>query len=127
MCHGARLLPQEIPQQSVCLQSLQIRTCPQENPVPANFVQPSALESGQSRAGRECQCSLKWEERDRGGRPPLIFFACRTGSLDADNMGQGLQGSLDFSHHGPGRMWLSLGEIGSALPSPAPPQPQATR
>lgn len=80
----------------------------------------SALELGQKQ-GRECQCSLKWEERNRGDRPPFIFFARRTGSLGTDNMGQGLQGSLDFSHHGPGRMWLSLGEI------TAPPQPQATR
>lgn len=115
---GPGFLSQEIPQQSFRLQSLQIRTCPQEKPVPDNFVPP--LSPGvRPEQGRECQCSLTWEERNRGDRPPLIFFACRTGSLGADNMGQGLQGSLDASHHGPGRMWLSLGEI-TALPCPAP-------
>lgn len=62
---------------------------------------------------------LKWEERNWVDWPPLIFFACKTGSLDAGSMGQGLQGSLDFrSPDEPGRMWLSLGEI-MAPPCPA--------
>lgn len=68
----------------------------------------------------------RWEERNQVDPPPLIFFACKTGSLDAGNMGQELQDCLDFrSPDRPGRMWLSLGEI-ITLPCPALPQPQAT-
>lgn len=89
----------------------------------------SALESSQSRAGR-CQHPLLGKLTfsfpspkvggEEPGRPvPLIFFACKTGSLDAGRMGQGLPGCLDFgSPDVPGRMWLSLGEI-IALPCPA--------
>lgn len=81
---------------------------------------PSAALSPGFRAeqGRQGVPVLPEVEGEEPGRLATSnFLACRTGSLDADNMGQGLQGSLDFSHHGPGRMWLSLGEIGSALPA----------
>ena len=70
---------------------------------------------------------LKWEERDWVEQPPLIFFACETGSgsLDAGKPGQGLQGCLDFrSPGGSGRKWLSLGET-KALPCPALPSPSS--
>lgn len=129
-------LSQGDPQQNFHPQSLQIRTCPQENPVPAKVVQllsrgvrpeqgkwVPALPHGQTPLAFPL---LKWEERNRVDQPPLIFFACKTGFLDVGNIGQGFQGCLDFrSPDGPGRMWLSLGEIISALPCPAPPQPQA--
>lgn len=129
-------LPQEDPQQGFHLQSLQIRTCPQENPVPVKVMQ--VLRPGvKPEPGREVpapphgqahlQCSLSFSfpsptlvGGEEPGRPvPLIFFACKTGSLDAGRMGQRLPGCLDFrSPDVPGRMWLSLGEI-IALPCPA--------
>ena len=89
----------------------------------------SALESSQSRAGR-CQHpvtgkltlgfpSLKVGGEEPGRPVPLIFFACKTGSLDAGRMVQGLPDCLDFrSPDVLGRMWLSLGEI-IAPPGPA--------
>lgn len=63
----------------------------------------------QARAGRAGSAGAPCSGRRGAGETgrPLIFFACGTGSSEADNMGQGLQGSLDCSHHGPGRMWLS--------------------
>lgn len=85
------------PQQSFHPQSLQIRTCPQENPVLAKVVQLLSPWS-QARAEQVGVSTpswansplafplLKWEERDRADQPPLIFFACKTGSLDAGNM-----------------------------------------
>lgn len=133
---GARVpgfLPQEVTQ-SFHPPSLQSRTCPQEDPVPARVAQPLSPgvrpEQGVG-AGASSQAHspllfplLKWEERNRVDRPPLIFFACKTGSWDAANVPAGVPGCLDFrSPDVPGRMWLSLGEI---LIQPCPDQPLLT-
>lgn len=122
-------LPQDVTQQSFHPQSLQSRTCPQENPVPAKVVQPLSpgVRPEQGRwvpAFLTGKLTLGFPSPEVGGeepgRPvPLIFFACKTGFLDAGRMRQGLRGCLDFrSPDVPGRMWLSLGQI-IALPCPA--------
>lgn len=134
MAGAQGFLPQEVPRQSFHPQSLQIRTCPQQNPVHAKLVPPLSpgVRPEQNRWVPASWANsplafplLKWEKRNWVDWPPLIFFACKMSSLDAGNMGQGLQGCLDFrSPDMPGRMWLSLGEI-IILPCPVLPQPQA--
>ena len=142
-CEIVGFLVQEVTQQ--LSRSFTLRACksgfvPRKTQSLSRLCRRSALESGQSGAGR-CQHSLMGKLTlcfsspevggEEPGRPgPLIFFACKTGSLDASKMEQGLGGCLDFrSPDVPGRIWLSLGEIiPQPCPTPpclAPPFPQA--
>lgn len=71
-----------------------------EKPSPCQF-RAAAQSWSQARVGQVRASAtmafplLEWEERNWVDPPPLIFFACKTGSLDGGDMGQGLQGRLE--------------------------------
>lgn len=71
---GPGFLSQEIPQQSFCLQSLQIRTCPQEKPVPDNFVPP--LSPGVRPEAGQGVPVLPEVGGEEPGRPATFHFLC---------------------------------------------------
>lgn len=116
VARGQGFLPQEATQHSFPRQSLQIRTCPQENPVLAKG------EPGQSRAGG-CQ-PRSWARSppspevggEEPGKPDAFHFLPLQ-NLDAGTRAGALRLSRRLSPDVPGRMWPSLGEI-VALPCP---------